>query len=131
MVWMTNVSFSIYYKEIKMKQKRLQRTMIGGLFWLSIGLIPCFGQGNSQDSERDNAQWVNPFIGTALSDVPTLWGDYGGTYPEWWHHGDLYNYRRRQVPALLNWATIITTRRFYGSLVWTIIVVIQMVQPVD
>ena len=81
MVWMKNISFSIYYKEINMKQKRLQRTMIGGLFWLTIGLTPCFGHGNSQDSERDNAQWVNPFIGTALSDVPTLWGDYGGTYP--------------------------------------------------
>ena len=29
----------------------------------------------------DNARWVNPHIGTGLSDVRTLWGDYGGTYP--------------------------------------------------
>lgn len=32
-------------------------------------------------AERDNAQWVNPMIGTAISDAPTLWGNYGGTYP--------------------------------------------------
>lgn len=30
---------------------------------------------------RDNAKWVNPMIGTAISDAPTLWGNYGGTYP--------------------------------------------------
>lgn len=26
-------------------------------------------------------QWVNPFIGTARCDVPSMWGNYGGTYP--------------------------------------------------
>lgn len=30
---------------------------------------------------RDNARWVNPMIGTDLSDAPTMWGNYGGTYP--------------------------------------------------
>ena len=30
---------------------------------------------------RDNARWVNAMIGTDLSDAPTLWGNYGGTYP--------------------------------------------------
>lgn len=28
-----------------------------------------------------NAQWVNPLIGTGRCDVSTLWGNYGGTYP--------------------------------------------------
>lgn len=43
------------------------------LFLFSIvGLLPAFGQ---------NAQWVNPFIGTGKCDVPTLWGNYGGTFP--------------------------------------------------
>ena len=32
-------------------------------------------------SQRDNAKWVNPLIGTAFSTAPTLWGNYGGTYP--------------------------------------------------
>ena len=30
---------------------------------------------------RDNARWVNAMIGTDLSDAPTMWGNYGGTYP--------------------------------------------------
>jgi putative alpha-1,2-mannosidase len=31
---------------------------------------------------QDNClRYVNPFIGTARSDVPTKWGSYGGTYP--------------------------------------------------
>lgn len=29
----------------------------------------------------DNAQWVDPMIGTGVSHAPTLWGNYGGTYP--------------------------------------------------
>ena len=32
-------------------------------------------------AQTDNARWVNPFVGTAVSDEPTLWGDVGGTYP--------------------------------------------------
>lgn len=36
------------------------------------GLCPLGGQ---------NAQFVNPFIGTGKCDVPTLWGNYGGTFP--------------------------------------------------
>ena len=36
---------------------------------------------NATTLRRDNARWVNPMIGTALSDAPTLWGNYGGTYP--------------------------------------------------
>lgn len=32
-------------------------------------------------TQHDNAKWVNPMIGTGLSQAPTLWGNYGGTYP--------------------------------------------------
>ena len=30
---------------------------------------------------QDNASHVDPFIGTDRSDAPTIWGQYGGTYP--------------------------------------------------
>lgn len=36
---------------------------------------------DAETSGRDNARWVNPMIGTGHCSVPTLWGDYGGTFP--------------------------------------------------
>lgn len=45
----------------------------GLLFLLSFAaLLSAKGQ---------NARFVNPFIGTGKCDVPTLWGNYGGTFP--------------------------------------------------
>lgn len=32
-------------------------------------------------AKSQNARFVNPFIGTGKCDVPTLWGNYGGTFP--------------------------------------------------
>ena len=32
-------------------------------------------------ADGQNARLVNPFIGTGKCDVPTLWGNYGGTFP--------------------------------------------------
>ena len=37
-------------------------------------VVVCGGYGQ-------NAQFVNPFIGTGKCNVSTLWGNYGGTYP--------------------------------------------------
>ena len=45
-------------------------------------LLSFCGFGASRAAQvPDNAKWVNPMIGTAISDAPTLWGNYGGTYP--------------------------------------------------
>lgn len=51
-----------------------------GTFTLAVALI--FAQyATANPTLIDNARWVNPMIGTGLSDAPTLWGNYGGTYP--------------------------------------------------
>lgn len=48
----------------------LYRVML--LLFLEVGWSVAKGQ---------NARFVNPFIGTGKCDVPTLWGNYGGTFP--------------------------------------------------
>lgn len=49
-------------------------------FFFVCGLLVSFNfNGLAQD--RDNTGFVNPFIGTAKSNVHTKWGNEGGTYP--------------------------------------------------
>lgn len=48
--------------------KRIVTTLLYMLVFMSL-------------TARDNARWVNVMIGTGLSDAPTLWGNYGGTFP--------------------------------------------------
>ena len=43
-----------------------------GVFFFAISFLNICGQ---------NARFVNPFIGTGKCIEPTLWGNYGGTYP--------------------------------------------------
>lgn len=53
--------------------------LLPALVFLSLAVLPL--AAHSAAPGHDNARWVNPMIGTALSDAPTLWGNYGGTYP--------------------------------------------------
>ncbi len=61
---------------------KIIRTAIAGILFLSFsGQAAVCLAADAESPDRDNAQWVNPTIGTNLSNAPTLWGDYGGTYP--------------------------------------------------
>jgi putative alpha-1,2-mannosidase len=48
---------------------------------LLLMLVSATFAAHATTPQRDNAKWVCPMIGTAISDAPTLWGNYGGTYP--------------------------------------------------
>ncbi|GAA4322536.1 hypothetical protein GCM10023149_22920 [Mucilaginibacter gynuensis] len=50
------------------------------LFLLPVLLFVML-QANAQPAGENHLQYVNPFIGSAKSDVPTRWGSAGGTYP--------------------------------------------------
>lgn len=45
------------------------------VFWLLTATIPLFGQ------KENPVHFVNPFIGTTQTGVPSKWGSDGGTYP--------------------------------------------------
>src|SRR5690349_19014976 len=53
------------------------------LLRLLFVLVVCFSgfQGMAQTGGDYYPRYVNPFIGTAKSNVPTRWGNAGGTYP--------------------------------------------------
>ncbi len=56
--------------------RRLRRQSMAFLLLAGVPLM-----AHAAAPWRDNARWVNPMIGTSISDAPTLWGNYGGTYP--------------------------------------------------